>query len=108
MARYSRHLPSIGRRLAEKRDDKFSTSKQSSREGAKLKTWLLDRLESEHYCPRDPPALTPLSEIARKAGDDDEFLQDAASHTGDDDVDVHALVEELVLPNAVPFLPTQI
>lgn len=76
---------------------------------AALRDWLLDRLETEAYWPRNPEApqvlsTWRLSELARR---DRDFLQVAVVYTGEDSPDVHALVSELVGREAVPSLPSQ-
>lgn len=74
-----------------------------------LRDWLLDRLETEAYWPRNleqPQILSTwrLSELARR---DRDFLHVAAVYTGEDSPDLHALVTELVTAEAVPSLPAQ-
>jgi hypothetical protein len=53
------------------------------------------------------PELRTVSELARIAAEDDAFQTVAARYTGDPSFDVDALVEELVLEESVPHLPTQ-
>ena len=104
------------------------------REEAALETWLLDRLETARYFPHAPdritltspeeepqaqpktqnsdpktqnPTLTSISDIAREARKDEDFLQVAARYTDDPSFDVEKLVEKLILANAVPYLPSQ-
>lgn len=74
-----------------------------------LRDWLLDRLETEAYWPRNPeqPQLLStwrLSELARR---DRDFLHVAAVYTGEDSPDLHALVNELVGAESVPSLAAQ-
>ena len=76
---------------------------------AALRDWLLDRLETEAYWPRNPeqPQILStwrLSELARR---DRDFLHVAAVYTGEDSLDLHVLVTELVGAEAVPSLPAQ-
>ena len=76
---------------------------------AALRDWLLNRLESEAYWPRNPEqpqvlSTWRLSELARR---DHDFLHVAAIYTGEDSPDLHALVSELVAAEAVPSLPAQ-
>jgi hypothetical protein len=71
-----------------------------------LRGWLLDRLETERYWPKDgSPELTSCAELAERAAHDADFLQVAALYRGRPDFDVPRLVEELVVAEAVPFLP---
>jgi hypothetical protein len=74
-----------------------------------LRDWLLDRLETEAYWPRNPEApqilsTWRLSELARR---DRDFLHVAAVYTGEDSPDLHALVNDLVPAESVPSLPAQ-
>jgi len=74
-----------------------------------LRDWLLDRLETEAYWPRNPeqPQILStwrLSELARR---DRDFQHVAAVYTGGDSPDLHALVTELVGAESVPSLPAQ-
>lgn len=76
---------------------------------AALRDWLLDRLETEAYWPRNPEApqilsTWRLSELARR---DRDFLHVAAVYNGEESPDLHALVSELVGGEAVPSLPSQ-
>ena len=68
-----------------------------------LKTWLLDRLESSRYWP-ERAALTSTARLAAEARTDPDFVQVAQLYTGREDVDVAALVAELVKAGAVPYL----
>lgn len=73
-----------------------------------LETWLLDRLETQHYWPdskHHEPRLQTVAELADKASGDHDFLQVAAIYRGREDFDVAALVAELVEAESVPFLP---
>jgi Domain of unknown function (DUF7008) len=76
-----------------------------------LKSWLLDRLETEHYWPRpqanqySPAELKSCRELARLASLDADFQQVGELYTGRKDFDVQKLVTELVLGESVPFLP---
>lgn len=76
---------------------------------AALRDWLLHRLESEAYWPRNPEAAQilstwRLSELARR---DRDFVHVAAVYTGEDSPDLHALVSDLVAAESVPSLPSQ-
>lgn len=64
---------------------------------------LLDRLQSAAYLSREPPAVVTLEDLAEKVRSERVFL-DAAVRA---QVEVDAIVEELVLDQAVPILPTQ-
>lgn len=68
-----------------------------------LRNWLLDRLESPACWPR--LELTTTARLADRARQDPDFLQVAALYRGRDDFDLPALVQELALSEAVPYLP---
>jgi hypothetical protein len=68
-----------------------------------LRGWLLDRLESPRYWPV-PAALTSTARLAAEARTDADFVQVAQLYAGRDDVDIAALVAELVKAEAVPYL----
>lgn len=70
---------------------------------AALRGWLLDRLESPRYWP-EPAALTSTARLAAEARTDPDFVQVAQLYAGRDDVDVAALVAELIKSEAVPYL----
>jgi len=70
-----------------------------------LRTWLLDRLESARYWPQ-PAALTTTARLAAEARTDADFVDVASLHAGRDDVDIAALVAELVKAEGVPYLAT--
>lgn len=73
-----------------------------------LRSWLLDRLECQHYWPdleQHEPRLQSVAELSDKASGDQDFLQVAAIFRGREDFDVAALVAELVDSESVPFLP---
>ena len=76
---------------------------------AALRDWLLDRLESEAYWPRNPeqPQILSTWRLSERARHDRDFLHVAAVYTGEDNPDLHALVSELVAAEAVPSLPAQ-
>jgi hypothetical protein len=73
-----------------------------------LRNWLLDRLESRCYWP-DPKSiplmLQTTAQITDKASGDQEFMKVAALYKGRADFDLGALVADLVVSEAVPFLP---
>lgn len=73
-----------------------------------LRDWLLARLESPRYWSASadqPPALTSTSRLADAARQDADFMQMAALYAGHSDFDPSQLVADLVLSEAVPFLP---
>ncbi len=70
---------------------------------AALREWLLDRLESSRYWP-EPTALTSIARLAAEARTDGDIVQTAQLYTGREDVDIAALVTELVKAEAVPYL----
>ncbi len=80
--------------------------------GERVRAWLLDRLESPCYFPHAdrehppdaPPALVSCAQLAARAADDDEFLAVAEVYHRGPAFDLAALVTELVLAEAVPFL----
>jgi hypothetical protein len=68
-----------------------------------LRGWLLDQLETSRYWP-EPAALTSTARLAAEARTDAEFVQVAQLYAGREDVDIAALVAELVKAEAVPYL----
>ncbi len=70
-----------------------------------LRDWLLDRLEDPRYWPE--PRVTSTGRLADRLRQDDDFRQVAALYKGRDDFDWTALVTELTLDEAVPFLAVQ-
>jgi hypothetical protein len=70
-----------------------------------LKAWLVDRLESSRYWP-EPVALTSTARLSAEARTDPDFVQVAQLYAGREDVDIAALVGELVKAEAVPYLAT--
>jgi hypothetical protein len=70
---------------------------------AALREWLLDRLESSAYWPA-PAALTSVARLTAAVRVDEDFVQVARLYADRDDVDVAALVAELVKAEAVPYL----
>jgi len=69
---------------------------------AALRSWLLDRLEDPRYWP-EPAAITTTARLAAQARTDGDFVQVAQIYKGND-VDIAALVAELVKAEAVPYL----
>ncbi|OSM06735.1 BREX-2 system adenine-specific DNA-methyltransferase PglX [Magnetofaba australis] len=70
-----------------------------------LRGWLLDRIEAMPLWQTDTPELTSVARIADQLHHDAAFQQVATLYRGRDDFDLTKLVEELVLEEAVPFLP---
>jgi hypothetical protein len=68
-----------------------------------LRGWLLDRLEAPRYWP-EPPAITTTARLAAEVRTDAEFMQVARLYAERDDLDLAALVGELVKAEAVPYL----
>lgn len=68
-----------------------------------LRGWLLDRLEDPRYWP-EPAAITTVARLAAEVRTDADFMQVARLYAGRDDVDVAALVGELMKAEAVPYL----
>ena len=88
----------------------------AKREEDALHLWLLDRLESAHYVPqadrtdafaRSNPKLVRVRDLADIAEKDEAFVAVARRYSGQQDVDIQALVLKLVLSEAAPFLPAQ-
>ncbi|MEO5354350.1 MAG: BREX-2 system adenine-specific DNA-methyltransferase PglX [Magnetococcus sp. XQGC-1] len=70
-----------------------------------LKGWLLDRIEAMPIWNSHAPELTTCARLADRLHHDGDFLQVAALYRGRSDFDLTPLVSELVLDQAVPFLP---
>ncbi|MDZ4800308.1 MAG: BREX-2 system adenine-specific DNA-methyltransferase PglX [Bryobacteraceae bacterium] len=70
-----------------------------------LRSWLLDRLESETIWSREEPELLSVERLTDRVRQDADFRSVAAIYAGRDDRDLSTLVGELVLDEAVPFLP---
>ncbi len=68
-----------------------------------LRGWLLDQLEDPRYWPT-PAAITTVARLAAEVRADAEFMQVASLYVGREDLDVAALVTELVKAEAVPYL----
>lgn len=67
-----------------------------------LRGWLLDRLESPEFWPS--PSITTVARLAAHARTDGDFMLVSRLYAGRDDVDVAALIGELVKGEAVPYL----
>jgi hypothetical protein len=68
-----------------------------------LRGWLLDRLETPRYWP-EPAALGSCARLSAEARTDEEFVDVARLYAGRDDVDLAAVVAELVRSEAVAHL----
>lgn len=78
-------------------------------EQAALRDWLLARLELPSYWPisaDQSPQLTSTSRLADQAILDADFMQMAELYSGHADFDPSQLVAQLVVSEAVPFLPS--
>lgn len=86
---------------------RWNTEPWEAQEQRALKNWLLDRLETPKYRKGtdDHPELTTTAQMADVASADAEFRQVAELYRGRADFDLAALVAELALAEAVPFLP---
>ncbi len=69
---------------------------------AALRSWLLDRLESPRYWPE--PAITTVARLTAEARSDDDFVSVARLWAGRDDIDLAAVIAELVKAESVPYL----
>ncbi|MBF0632212.1 MAG: BREX-2 system adenine-specific DNA-methyltransferase PglX, partial [Magnetococcales bacterium] len=76
-----------------------------SQEQRALKGWLLDRMEVMTVWRSDAPELATCARLADQLHHDTDFIQVAALFRGRSDFDLTQLVTELVLDEAVPFLP---
>lgn len=77
-------------------------------EQAALRDWMLARLESPQFWTTSadqPPSLTSTSRLADATRQDSEFVQMATLYAGHADFDHSQLVADLVMGEAVPFLP---
>jgi hypothetical protein len=70
-----------------------------------LRSWLLDRLESETIWSRHEPELLSVERLAERVRHDTDFRSVAAIYSGREDYDLTSFVQELVLHEAVAFLP---
>lgn len=82
---------------------RWSGPSWEEQEKGALKGWLLDRLETPDYWPEVRLQFT--RELANRAQADEEFRQVADLYMGSTGYDMHALVSDLVLDEAVPYLP---
>ena len=69
----------------------------------RCETWLLDRLEDRRYWP-EPAAITTVARLTAEARADEEFVSVARLYAGRDDVDLAALIAELVKGESVAYL----
>ncbi|MBK6942987.1 MAG: BREX-2 system adenine-specific DNA-methyltransferase PglX [Planctomycetes bacterium] len=70
-----------------------------------LRAWLLDRIESRALWPADAPKLVSCAQLADRVRGDADFAQVAEMYAKRADFDLTALVRDLVLSDAVPYLP---
>jgi SAM-dependent methyltransferase len=81
---------------------RWNTDSWEVQEQAALRSWLLDRLETDRYW--DAPDLTTVGILAGQARQDAEFVQVAALFQKTDDPDLVGLLNELMRKEAVPYL----
>jgi hypothetical protein len=81
---------------------RWKTEPWEKQQQAALKRWLLDRLESPTYW-RSPEIVT-TNRLAAMAQLDADFVSVAQIYFGRTDVDIPALIAELVSGEAVPFV----
>ena len=103
---------------------RWNTEPWADRQEEALRQWLLSRLEGyflggKRVCPladgfrpnsfpaQSKPALVSLQELADAVAADQLFLQTAALYLGQDGFDSLKLLEDLCLPESVPYLPVQ-
>ncbi len=87
---------------------RWNSPSWESLEQAALRDWLLARLELPRYWATSadqPPSLTSTSRLADATRLDVEFVQMATLYAGHADFDHSQLVADLVMGEAVPFLP---
>jgi hypothetical protein len=87
---------------------RWSSPSWESQEHAALRDWLLARLESQHNrttSANQPPHLSSTSRLTDSAQHDAGFMQIATLYAGRGDFDLGQLVSDLVVSEAVPFLP---
>ncbi len=81
---------------------RWNTASWETQEHDALRSWLLDRLESDRYW--GTPEVTTVGRLAGQARRDGEFVRVAALYQHVDDLDLVALIDELVREEAVPYL----
>ena len=91
---------------------RWESTPWASLEQTALRAWLLARLESPQYWPRQgdtgsdtTPKLMSTARLADAAGRDPEFMKIAALYAGHADFELTQLVTDLVAAESVPFLP---
>ena len=96
--------PSIG--LIERPEYKrrWASAPWEEQEQDALRTWLLDRLETPHYWPREQPAIQTTRSLADLARRDPDFCAVAALYAKTAVVDFDALVATLMQRESVSFL----
>jgi hypothetical protein len=82
---------------------RWSSTPWQDQQRSALRDWLLDRLESPAYWP-EPAAITTTARLAAQARTDDDFMTVARLWAEREDVDIAAVVNELVTAEAVPYL----
>lgn len=87
---------------------RWNSPSWESLEQAALRDWLLARLELPRYWATSadqPPSLTSTSRLADATRQDVEFVRMATLYAGHADFDHSQLVADLIVGEAVPFLP---
>jgi hypothetical protein len=87
---------------------RWETTTWDEDEQAALRDWLLARLELPRYWATSadqPPSLTSTSRLADATRQDLEFVQMGTLYAGHADFDHSQLVADLIVGEAVPFLP---
>lgn len=85
---------------------RWESTAWEEKEQAALMGWLLDRIEATLKVGADDTAsLTSTNKLADQMRADADFMQVAALYAGHADFDLAQLVAELVVSEAVPFLP---
>jgi hypothetical protein len=82
---------------------RWATKPWTDQVQAALRSWLLNRLESPGYW-RPPAAITTVARITADARGDGEFVSMARLWAGREDVDLAAVIDELIEAEAVPYL----
>jgi hypothetical protein len=83
---------------------RWSSDSWEATEQAALRTWLLDRMESPSIWTSGDVRLLSTNQLADLLRRDADFLSVAAPYVGRADVNLEALVADLVAEESVPFL----
>jgi hypothetical protein len=83
---------------------RWSTESWEEMEQAALRTWLLDRMESPSIWTAGDARLNSTNQLTDFLRRDADFLSVAALYAGRPDVNLEALVAELVAKESAPFL----